>query len=188
MKKGFTLIELMITIAIVGILAAIAVPSYLSYISKSRFAEIVNAATSLRAAVGTCLQVTGSSDACSSNNNGIPGPTEKVGNLASLVVREGTIYATGNIRGASYSYILSPELRNGTVLWTVSSESSCLKEGLCTNVTTSTKGDTSNTEVESMDSSSVDGKDNGDKKDKEDRQKDSPEDANNGKGNDFKLN
>ena len=48
MQKGFTLIELMITIAIVGILAAIAIPSYLSYTEKARFSEVVQAAEKLR--------------------------------------------------------------------------------------------------------------------------------------------
>lgn len=49
--KGFSLIELMIVVAIIGILAAIAVPSYQSYVNKSRFAEIFSLGSAAETAV-----------------------------------------------------------------------------------------------------------------------------------------
>lgn len=56
-QKGFTLIELMIVIAIIGILAAIAIPSYQNYIKKAAYSEIPLAMSSIRTAVDTCYGI-----------------------------------------------------------------------------------------------------------------------------------
>lgn len=51
MQKGFTLIELMIVVAIIGILAAIAIPAYSNYITRSQVTEAVNLAGGLKGAI-----------------------------------------------------------------------------------------------------------------------------------------
>ena len=54
-QKGFTLIELMIVVAIIGILAAIAIPQYQNYIAKSQVSRVMGETSSLKTAVETCV-------------------------------------------------------------------------------------------------------------------------------------
>src|SRR5690554_7498522 len=55
MQKGFTLIELMIVVAIIGILASVAIPQYQNYIAKTQVSRVMAETGALRTAVETCM-------------------------------------------------------------------------------------------------------------------------------------
>ena len=63
-QKGFTLIELMIVIAIIGILAVIAIPAYQNYVKKAAYSEILVAMAPIKTAVDVCYASTKNLGAC----------------------------------------------------------------------------------------------------------------------------
>ena len=64
--KGFTLIELMIVIAIIGILASVAIPMYGHYLKRAKFTEVLLASTPVKRAIENCLTVKFDTSACNS--------------------------------------------------------------------------------------------------------------------------
>ena len=118
-QKGFTLIELMIVIAIIGILAAIAIPQYGNYTSRTRAAAAAAELASVKSAVNECIAFTGTLDECDSGLEGIPTAasftvTQNV-TVAPAVV-DGVITATTgatDAAGTDLTYINSPTLADG---------------------------------------------------------------------------
>ena len=110
-QQGFTLIELMIVVAIIGILAAVAIPAYKDYTIKARMANVISSTNAVKTAMATCLQenggALGSCDTAAKLGINLPAATTDLASVA-ITAATGVITATGTAAAGGYTYTLTP--------------------------------------------------------------------------------
>jgi type IV pilus assembly protein PilA len=122
LQKGFTLIELMIVVAIIGILAAVALPAYQDYTTKAKFAEVVSVGNAYKTAVNVCAQEQGGLADCDLGTNGVPA-TQVTKYVGSVGVADGVITVTPTrLLNTGATLILTPTMVVGAsaITWAVS--------------------------------------------------------------------
>jgi len=108
-QQGFTLIELMIVVAIIGILAAVALPAYQDYTTRAKVSEVIVMASPAKLAVAETASSLGDLASVTAANSGysFPGATKFVSNIT-VTDTTGVVTATSIVPNAAGNIVLTP--------------------------------------------------------------------------------
>lgn len=134
-QGGFTLIELLIVVAIIGILAAVAVPAYNGYTQKAKFSSNVSMLGAVKTAIEACYSRTSSLASCDTVAElGIPAlPTlPEVSTGLAITANTAALTFTSSAAAGSYTYNLVPTAVDGVgITWAQASTATCVAAGVC---------------------------------------------------------
>ncbi|MFY8327007.1 pilin [Pseudoalteromonas sp. ZZD1] len=138
---GFSLIELMITIAIMGVLLSLALPAYNNHYKRAKFTEVILATNALQRAVEVCFYTKETLNNCDTfskigaSKSDLLAPKRianiDISNTAGSYKLTSTASSEASLSGAGDTYIMVASINANQIQWELSSASTCISEGTC---------------------------------------------------------
>ncbi|WP_405602428.1 MULTISPECIES: prepilin-type N-terminal cleavage/methylation domain-containing protein [unclassified Pseudoalteromonas] len=139
--RGFSLVELMIVITIIGVLLSLALPTYNNHFKRSKFTEVVLASNALQRQVEICFYIKHSLSECdsfektSSKKSDFIAPNYisdiEISNSSGTYQIKSTAASEASISSSGDTYIITAIVNSNQLLWQLSSLSTCINEGTC---------------------------------------------------------
>ena len=130
---GFSLLEMLLVVALIGILAAYAIPTYQGYLQQTRFMEVVQQTQAVRISQSACLMQAGQDltecDSFAELALQAPNATDNTASVG-VAVTTGVVTGTGTSNSGGYTYILTPKFNDQGIL-DYGTTGTCVAAGVC---------------------------------------------------------